>query len=139
MSAIGTLYDEHLMDATLGVNRLAAYPAAVFAALWTVAPGRDGTGGTEVANAGSYARVNINPASNTTWPAAAANLKSNGALITFPTATGAWGTVVAVTFMSSGTYGAGSLFMLLPLASSRAIASGTTARFVVGGVRMTVP
>jgi hypothetical protein len=65
-------------------------PATVYVALFTAAP-TDSGGGTEVSGPG-YARVGVtNNATN--WPASSGGSKSNGTTITFPTATGAWGSV----------------------------------------------
>lgn len=83
-------------------------PTNLYAALFTVAPLNDGTGGTEVSG-GSYARVTV--ANNTTnfpnatgaWPNQI--VKKNGTLIQFPTATANWGTVVAMGFYDASSGG----------------------------------
>lgn len=76
-----------------------------YLALFTAAPDDAGAGGTEVTG-GSYARQSIPFAS-----AAATNAqtsvtsKSNSSAITFPTATAAWGTVVAFGVFDAATGG----------------------------------
>lgn len=89
-------------------------PGTLYAALFTVAPADDGTGGTEVTG-GSYARVSIT--NNTTnFPNASGgnpSTKSNGTAITFPTATADWGTVVAMGFYDASS--AGNLIAWSPL------------------------
>lgn len=63
-------------------------PAAVYIALFTTDPGKDGSG-TEVTGSG-YARVQHGPG-NTFWTAAdVAGRTSNLGQIAFPTATGDW-------------------------------------------------
>lgn len=76
-------------------------PATLYAALFTVMPGEDGTGGTEVTG-GSYARVACGP-SDAWWSAAGANLQR----IQFATPTADWGLVLGwglFTASSGGTH-----------------------------------
>ncbi len=72
-------------------------PSAVFVALYTVAPTAS-TAGTEVSG-GSYARQPI------TFSAPSTGDTANPALITFPTASAPWGTVVAVGVVDALTSG----------------------------------
>lgn len=82
-------------------------PATLHVALFTTQP-TDAGGGTEVAG-GAYARVAVvNNAAN--FPAAVGTsptTKTNGAAITFPTATANWGTVTAWGLYDAG--GGGNL------------------------------
>jgi len=86
--------ERQVINENLGGTAWAA-PATLYVALFTVMPGEDGTGGTEVTG-GAYARVAVT--NNTTnWGAALGSgtgTKSNQTVITFPTATANWGTVV---------------------------------------------
>ncbi len=104
---------------------------ATHVALFTVAPSDTG-GGTEVTG-GAYARVTVtNNATN--WPAAtgATAAKSNGTVITFPTATAAWGTVVAFGIFDAATVG--NLLWWGDLTTVKAVASGDTASFAIGSL-----
>ena len=70
-------------------------PTTLYLALYTTAPTSAG-GGVEVSG-GSYARVAITN-NSTNWPASSGGgpgTKANGAAFTFPTASAAWGTIVA--------------------------------------------
>lgn len=109
-------------------------PATIHAALFTVAPSDTG-GGTEVTG-GSYARVAItNNATN--FPAAAAGLKSNGTVITWPTATANWGTIVAVGFFDASS-GGNFLGGDYSLAVSKAVNTGDTASIAIGDLDITL-
>lgn len=68
-------------------------PASLYFGLLTVAP-TDAGGGTEVSG-GSYARVAVTN-NLTNFPAASSGVKQNASSITWPVATAAWGTAVAV-------------------------------------------
>lgn len=130
-SALGDNYREPVLDALLGVSAIGTVPDPCYASLWTTVPATDGTGGTEVANANAYGRVSVaNDASN--WAAAAANLKGNAAAITFPTATGAWGTVAGLVLTTSGTYGGGSIYLIGTLVVPKTISSGEAPSFAPG-------
>jgi len=100
-------------------------PTNIYVALFTVTPSDTG-GGTEVTG-GSYARVSTAAAD---WNAAtSAGLIDNLNAITFTTATGTWGTVVAV-----GLFDASSGGNLLGWKDglSQSVTSGITAEFAVG-------
>lgn len=102
-------------------------PATVYVSLFTVTPSDSG-GGTEVTG-GSYARVSVtNNATN--WPAASGGAKSNGADITFPTATASWGTIVAFGIHDAST--AGNLLRWGAVTPNKVIDTGDTARFPTG-------
>jgi len=107
-------------------------PATVYVALYTVAP-TDAGGGTEVSG-GAYARVAVtNNATN--FPAASGGAKSNGTEIIFPEATASWGTVVALAILDAAA--AGNFLYWADLTTSKAIASGDTAKFAVGDLDIT--
>ena len=108
-------------------NTSTAPTANVYAALYTSAP-TDAGGGTEVSG-GSYARVAI------TFSAASGGATSNSGAVTFPTATGSWGTVVAfgVFDASSG----GNLLYWGNLTANKTIASGDIASFATGELDIT--
>lgn len=111
-----------------------ARPATVYIAVYTVAPtADDGTGGTEVTG-GAYARVAVtNNATN--FPAAAAGVKANGTVITFPTATAPWGTLVAFSVMDAST--AGNMLFWGLLTANKIITTNDIAQFPVGSLVFT--
>lgn len=119
-----------MLDSLLGSGS----PATVYVALFTTLPGEDGTGGTEVSG-GSYARVAVTN-NSTNFPAASTvsttGTKSNGTTITFPTATGSWGTVVGFGLYTAST--SGTLIGYGSLSSSVAVASGNQASFAPGAL-----
>lgn len=104
-------------------------------ALFTVLPGEDGSGGTEVSG-GSYARVATAPADWGDATLADPSAITNTNPISFPTATDAWGTVVAF-----GVYDASSGGNFLggaELGASRAPLSGDTPVFAAGQLTVTL-
>lgn len=110
--------------------------------LWTVTLDDTSTGATAGEPSGNaYARVA--PTQNTTnWPAATGSgaggsSKSNGAAITFPTATGSWGTVTYFGACDSSTTAAGNMLYYGSLTTSKTISNGDTASFAVGQLTFT--
>jgi hypothetical protein len=113
-------------------------PAALYIGLYTVTP-TDAGGGTEVTG-GAYARVALAPsttnwastggAGTTTNPSAGTSgTTSNNSAITFPTATAAWGTVVAVGIFDAAT--AGNLHWWGPLTANQVVGIGGTFSFAI--------
>lgn len=92
-------------------------PANLYVALFTSNPADDGSG-TEVSG-GSYARVNHN-----SWNAASARATSNNGGITFPTATGSWGTVTHFGIFDASSVG--NLLFYGALNTSRTVTTGKT-------------
>jgi len=99
-------------------------PTSVELALFTVAPGDDGTGGTEVSGNG-YARQAV------TFGAPSGGTVQNSGIVAFPQASGGdWGTIVA-----TGIYdNSGNLLYHGALASSKLVEDGDTISFVVGAI-----
>ena len=84
---------------------------------------------------GSYARVAVtNDVTN--FPAAVSGAKSNGTAISFPAATGAWGTITDF-FISDASPG-GNILCSGALGASKAVASGETISFAVGALDVTL-
>lgn len=132
MGSFTDTYENLVLDKLFGSGAAVAgvIPGTIYACLFTVAP-TDSTPGTEVANANGYARVAV---ANTAFTAAAGGSNSNSADVTFPQATGSWGTVVAMGWISSGTYGAGTLIAWCALTTPRAIADENTPYFPAGSI-----
>lgn len=120
-----------LLDHVLGAAVYTA-PGTVYVALYTAAP-TDAGGGTEVTG-GSYARVAVTN-NVTNWPAAAAGAKSNGTVITFPTATANWGTVTSFAILDASS--GGNFLYWATLTTNRDVLSGDTPSFAVGTLVVT--
>lgn len=114
------------LDAVSGV----APSASRWLALYTAAPG-EATAGTEVANAAAYARQPV------TMAAAAAGATSNSATVTWPAATGSWGTVVAVGLVDSATQGAGNVLAVATF-TGIAVASPNVFEILAGQFQITL-
>jgi hypothetical protein len=120
-----------LLNLVLGGTAWTA-PANVYVALSTAtySDTATGTSMTEVSTTSTgYARVLLtNNATN--WPAASGTsptTKANGTTITFPTASGSWGTVTSFYLVDAAS--AGNVLYGGDLSASKAIASGDTASF----------
>lgn len=87
---------------------------------------------------GAYARtqVNINGGSSPTWSVAASRAVTNGAAVTLPAATAAWGTVVA-SFIASAVSGGDILFYDNDTAD-QAVGSGDTVQFASGDIDVSI-
>lgn len=120
MGSLSDFAEGKLLDHVLNV----AYtpPATVYLALCTADPTDAATGASmnEVANSGSYARTAI------TFGAASSRRVTQNAQVTFPAATGAWGTVTHWAIVDSGTYGAGNVLATGAFSPTKSIVSGNT-------------
>jgi hypothetical protein len=129
-----------LLNLVLGGTAWSA-PATTYIALSTAAYSDAATGGamTEVSTTGTgYARVALtNNATN--WPSATGTsptTKNNGTVITFPTATGSWGTVTSFYIVDAAS--AGNVLYGGDLGTAKTIASGDTASFATSPVGITI-
>lgn len=115
----------------------ATAPTTEYVALFTTNPtADDGTGAVEVSGS-AYARVAITASSG--WSAISGSGTSphqisNSGVVTFPTPTGSWGTIIGI-----GIYDASSSGNLLYWNSitSQPIASGVVASFAIGALVIT--
>ena len=107
----------------------AAYtaPATLYLALYTVAP-TDAGGGTEVSG-GSYVRQSC-------AFTVSGNLATNTSAVEWPTATGSWGTVVAVGVFDAST--SGNLMAYGTLTASKTISTGDVFRIPAGDLDITL-
>lgn len=98
-----------------------------------------GTWGDEVPNAGSYARVD-RPPLDANWDATSGTdgHTSNTAVITFPTATGSWGTISNFIIASSATWNAGNSYVHGALTANKTVGSGDVFQFAAGALDVTV-
>lgn len=108
--------------------------STMYLALCTADPTDSGTGASmnEVADANAYARTAI------TFGAAASRKVTQSAVVTFPEATGAWGTVTHWSIVDSATHGAGNMLAHGAFASSFAPVAGNTPSVASGQVYVEV-
>jgi hypothetical protein len=104
-------------------------PTTVYVGLFTVAP-TDTGGGTEVSG-GSYARK-----SAAFTVSGTGTLATNSSAIEFDTATGTWGTVVAIGIFDALT--TGNMLAFADLTTSKAISSGDVLRIPTGDLDITL-
>jgi hypothetical protein len=123
-------YSEDLVLDWLLTNAAATRPTAWYVSLYTVAP-TDSGGGTEVSG-GSYARTAVTFTVSGTSP----TLATNSAAVEFPTASGSWGTIVAMGVMDAST--SGNLLAWADLTASKTIATGDVLRFNAGEIDITL-
>lgn len=110
-----------------------SFPGTLYVGLYTVAPS-DAGGGTEVSG-NSYARVSVT-ANTSNWVESTAGATSNSSAITFPQATGNWGTVVALGIFDAST--SGNLLAWADLTTSKLIGNGDTPSFASGDLDVTL-
>jgi len=130
MAAMSDYLESELLDHILNNNAYTS-PTSVYVALFTAAPSDSG-GGTEVSG-GSYARVTVTGGFTISGTATRAG---NTSAITFPTATGSWGTVthVGVFDASSG----GNLLFHGALTTSRAVVADDVFSFPADALGITL-
>ena len=134
MSAMSDYLENQLIDHLFRTGTFGK-PAAIYLALFTVAPSDSG-GGTEVTG-GSYARVAVTQAdANWNAPTAGDGLTDNVSDITFPVPTANWGTVVAFGIFDASS--AGNLLIHGSLGTSKTVNNGDPApRFSAGDLDIT--
>ncbi len=143
MAALTDYAENKLIDALLRAQAIGT-PATWYIALFTAAP-TDSTGGTEVSG-GSYARVAVTAslanfagtqsAGSTTASTGTSGTTSNNAAITFPTASGSWGTVTHWGIADAST--AGNLWIYAAVTTPPTITSGMTPSFAAGALTVQV-
>ena len=113
-------------------------PTNVYVALCTAAPADNDTGSTIVEPSGNaYARVSTAAADWTVATDASNNTTAENAnVITFPTATGSWGTVTHVAICDAAT--GGNVLAYGTLTTPKAIATDDTASFAAGSLVITL-
>lgn len=125
-----------LEDALLGHLVTAAYsaPTALFVALTTADPTDTATtlAGIEVANSNAYARTAI------TFAAAASRRVVQSGAVTFPQASGTWGTVTHWALVTSATHGAGTCLAYGNFTSSFAPVNGNTPTIPTGEIEVEI-
>jgi hypothetical protein len=109
-------------------------PGSIYVGLSTTTPNQSGTGISEPSG-NAYARVAVvNNATN--FPNASNGSKSNGATITFPTATGSWGTVTY--FFLADAASSGNILAYGALNNSQTVSNGDTLSFAISAMTLTL-
>lgn len=126
--AISTYLANKLLDHVL---KTASYtvPTNICVGLSTANPG-DSAGALAEPSGNNYARVTLN-----TWDAASSGATENTGAITFPTASGSWGTITYVAIFDAST--SGNMLFYAALAVSQAVVSGNVVEFADGALDIT--
>ena len=127
MAEMSNYLENALINVTLR-NTAFTSPTVVYVALYTTDP-TDADTGTEVSG-GSYARTAV------TFGAPSNGVSTNSASVTFPTATGTWGTVTHIGILDATT--SGNLLYYTPLDASKSIASGDVFTISTGNLSVTM-
>jgi hypothetical protein len=127
MAEISNFLENALINATLR-NTTYTSVATVYVSLWTSDP-TDAGSGTEVSG-GSYARTAV------TFAAPSNGVTTNSADVTFPTATGNWGTVGWIGINDAAT--AGNLLYHTALDVSKTIDTGDIFKITTGNLSVTL-
>jgi hypothetical protein len=129
MGSLTDFAEGKMLDHVL--NNVNYSPAAtLYLALCTADPTDAATGASmnEVADSGSYARTAIS------FAAAASRQVAQNATVTFPQASGSWGTVSHWAIVDSATHGAGNVLAHGALSASKSIVAGNTPSVASGQV-----
>lgn len=139
-----TDYAENKIVDALFRGQSLGVPATWYYALYTVCP-TDSTAGTEVSG-GSYARVAVaaslanfagtQSAGSTTASTGTGGTTSNNGAVTFPTATGTWGTINCWGLADAST--AGNIWVYTTVTTPPTITSGATPSFSAGAATIQV-
>jgi hypothetical protein len=127
MAEMSNFLEDALINATLRATTYTSV-ATVYVSLWTSDP-TDAGSGTEVSG-GSYARTAV------TFGAPSNGVTTNSADVTFPTATGSWGTVGWIGINDALT--TGNLLYHSPLDTSKTIDSGDIFKISTGNLSVTL-
>lgn len=103
-------------------------PATLYVGLSTTTI-TDAGGNITEPSGNNYSRVAVTN-NSTNFPNASGGAKSNGTAITFPTASGPWGTVTDF-FLSDNSSG-GNIYVAGALTASKAVGTSDTVSFAVG-------
>ena len=123
MAELSDYLEDKLLDHVLRATSYTS-PTTVYMGLYTSDPGDDNSG-TEVSG-GSYARQVV------TMNAASGGSMDSASDITFPQATGSWGTVSHIGLLDAIT--AGNLLMHTPLTTSKTIETGDIFKIAAGSL-----
>lgn len=119
--SISDYLEKELLDHTLKVGSYAQ--PTVYMALGTAMTGDDHADFTECTAANGYARI------ATAWNAASSRQVTNNGALTFPQASGSWGTVTHWALYDGDVEGSGNMLAWGQVVPSRAIGDGDTPEF----------
>lgn len=123
MAAKTNTLENSLLDHTLAVAAF-TQPTAINVSLHTASPGETGSTANEVTG-GSYARTAV------TFAAASGGSSANSGIVTFPTATAAWGTV---THIGLHNVTGGAMLYYGALTTPKVVDNGDTVSFAVSAL-----
>lgn len=129
MAALSDTFENRALDWVL-VTGTPTRATGTWIALYTTAP-TDSTAGTEVTNANAYVRMAV------TFNAASGGATENTATVTWPAATGSWGTVLAAAVVDSATIGGGNVIGYMTF-TGQAVATGNVFEIVAGALDVTL-
>lgn len=124
-------YENRTLDWVLNVGS-PTRPTGTYIALFTAVSNSETPAFTEVTNANSYARTAV------TFSAASSGSTSNSADVTFPTATGSWGTVTHIGVCNSATHNNTDCMFVGSLSSSKAVDNGDTFKILAGALTISM-
>lgn len=125
MGSLADYLENELLDHVFGVGAFSV-PSNIYVGLSTADPGDDAAGLAEPSG-NNYARVQVNA-----WDEAAARATANTGVITFPQASGAWGTITHFAIFDAAS--AGNMLAHGALATSKAVVSGNTPSIGAGEI-----
>lgn len=129
-----TFYKTEVANAILGASTYSK-TGNVYAALHTADPTAAGNVGELTIGTNAYARVAVTN-DGTGFPAASGGVKSNGAAVTFPAATGSWGSVTHFSIKDAST--GGNTLFYGSLTTAKTVASGDTISIPAGQLVLTI-
>jgi len=126
MAALSNFAENEMLDHMLGTGAYTA-PSNVFLSLWTTDP-TDAGSGNELSGS-SYARQDIN------FSASSSGAAVSSGVVTFPTATGTWGTITHIGVHDAAS--SGNLLFHGALTASKVIATGDVFQVASTGISIT--
>lgn len=137
MSASSDYLEKKLLDHLL-VNTAYAGETTLYVGLFTADPGESGVTSEFTIGTGAYARIAVTNNETNFPPCAITGIptKTNGTLLSFPTATTAWGTATHWAIYNAAT--AGDMIAHGALASTFAVQIGNTPKIPIGALSITI-
>lgn len=124
MGSFSDYWENEILDHIFGKGSYT--PATIYVGLSTADPLDSGAGLAEPSGNG-YARV---ATSGAAWTTASGGSLSNASDVTFPQATGSWGTITHFALFDAAS--AGNILAHGALSQSKTVTSGDTAKFAAG-------
>jgi len=130
MGSFGDFWEDEVLDHLFGKGSYT--PPTIYVALSTADPTDDASGIAEPSGNG-YARV---ATAGSDWDAASGGALANAEAITFPTASGSWGTITHFALFDAAT--AGNMLAHGELGASQAITLNKIPRVPAGDIDVTL-